>query len=101
MNNFSPKQLRDKNLDQPLKTEYIATTITQMLGFVGQMAVNGIQSDIELMIEKNKWRELDGYIFALSKIMKHDLAWACIEKSFANKKISVPPKYKPYFSNTQ
>jgi hypothetical protein len=98
MNSVS-KQLRERfrNQGQNPQSPEASEAAAEMLGFVSRMAVEAILADISKMLASAKMRELDGYIFALSRIMKHDLAWDCIKKSFEEKKMTIPAKYFEQF----
>lgn len=75
-------------------------TVATMLGLMGSIAVETIMTDISGMIDKNMFKELDGYIFALSRIMRHDMAWQCIVHSFAEKNEPIPAKYYSHFKQS-
>jgi len=74
-------------------------TVVNMLGLMGSIAADTIISDIQRMLDKNLNSQLDGYIFALSRIMRHDLAWQCISEAFRGKNKLVPDKYYPHFND--
>lgn len=76
-------------------------TVASMLGLMGSIAVETIMSDIGQMLDKKMYHELDGYILALSRIMRHDMAWQCIVHVFADKNEPVPAKYYPQFGQNQ
>ncbi len=97
------KELREQLSDKPEnKSEQIdPTTITKMLGFMGNVAAEMVITDIQQLIEKKLRQQLDGYIFALSRIMRHELAWKCIITAFSDKAEPVPQKYFPYFGKTK
>ncbi len=80
----------------PLKSQQ-SDGAAEMLGFVSRMANETLLADLRQMICKNQMRELDGYIFALSRITKHELAWDCISKAFADEKSTIPSKFYPLF----
>lgn len=101
-NSFS-KNLREQfqNTSAPdkdkTKETIAANEVSQMLGFIGSMAVDVVFSDLKQMIEKNKRTEIDGYVLALSRIMKHDIAFECIEHAFREKGEPMPKKYRSLF----
>lgn len=72
-------------------------SINALLNFIGNEAQKMITEDICDMIEKNMYRQLDGYVLSLSRIMKHETAWNCIIKAFANKNEPIPPCYYQQF----
>lgn len=72
-------------------------TVASMLGLMGSIAVETIMSDIGRMLDKKLFTELDGYVLALSRIMRHDMAWQCIIHVFADKNEPVPAKYYSQF----
>lgn len=75
-------------------------TVANMLGLMGSNAVESIMSDIEKMIDRNLRSELDGYVLALSRIMRHDLAWQCIVNIFGDKNLPIPHYYFGQFGKT-
>ena len=74
-------------------------SVATMLGLMGSMATEMIISDLGTMIDKKMQAQLDGYVLALSRIMRHDIAWQCVVKAFSDKKMSIPEKYGPQFGN--
>lgn len=83
---------KDNNKETILSSDIMAT-----LGLLGNMAQDAVVGDISNLIDAGMRKELDGYIFALSRIMKHDLAWESINKAFHCKKEPIPKKYFSYF----
>ena len=97
------KDLREQlsNTTEDKKEQVDPKTIKKMLGFMGNVAAEMIVTDIHQMIEKKLRQQLDGYIFALSRIVRHELAWKCITTAFADETEPVPQKYFPYFGKTK
>ena len=71
--------------------------VASMLGLMGSIAVETIMSDISRMLDKKLFTELDGYVLALSRIMRHDMAWQCIIHVFTDKNEPIPTKYYSEF----
>ena len=92
-----------KNNTEPVapKETVAATNISLMLGYIASMGVSSIIDDLDKMIKQNKRQEVDGYILALSRIMKHSIAFDCIQKAFTKNNEVVPGKYKNIFSATK
>lgn len=74
--------------------------IANMLGLMGANAVESIMSDITKMLDRNMRDTLDGYVLALSRIIRHDLAWKCIVHSFADANIPIPQGYYRQFDKS-
>lgn len=72
-------------------------TISNVLNFLSFATAETIAADIRYMLEKEHPQELDGYVFALSRLMKHDSAWAIITTAFSEQKSTIPPKYYKHF----
>lgn len=96
MSSFS-KQLREQ-VSTKHKETIPANEVSQMLGFIGSMAVDVVFNDLKQMIEKNKRAEIDGYVLALSRIMKHEIALECVEHAFREKGEPLPKKYNSLFT---
>lgn len=72
-------------------------SIATMLGLMGSIAIESIMADLKRMIEKSMHKEIDGYVLALSRIMRHDLAWQCIVQSFSESNEPIPSQYYSEF----
>lgn len=73
------------------------TSLSELLGITAVNMIDTITADIVAMIEKDYRRALEGYIFCLSRIMKHDMAWQCILDAFSKTGEKVPKKYYKQF----
>jgi len=96
------KQLREdisSEQPKPVPEKVDTATISQALGILGSTMTEIITSDIGQMIERDMRKEIDGYVLALSRIMRHDLGWKCVQNAFASKQETVPSKYKPQFND--
>jgi len=95
------KQLREDLAQEskPSPEKVDTATISQALGILGSAMTEIIASDIGQMIERDMRKEIDGYVLALSRIMRHDLGWKCIQNAFASKQETVPAKYKSQFND--
>lgn len=92
------KQLRDQFQEKTLPTVQ-AAEVSSMLGFIGSMAIDSIINDVKIMIEKDRRPEIDGYVLALSRIVKHDLALNAIQSAYKDKGEQIPKKYLDLFKN--
>lgn len=91
---------------EPSKTSEEATRLQTdaLAGLIGIVAMNAIETivgDIEVYIELGERKTLNGYINCLSKIMKHETAWHCIQDAFQKKSEPVPGKYYPMFGKSK
>lgn len=86
------KELREQ-ISRPTKNKIDSSAISDMLGFVGTMAVDFIKNDIKLLIQKDMRKELDGYVLALSRIVKHNIALDCVKIAYESCIEPVPKKY--------
>jgi len=93
------KQFREGIAQEQAKESQSNSSISQVLGIIGSTMTEVIESDIGKMIERDLRQEIDGYVLALSRIMRHDLGWKCILNAFASKQETVPAKYKSYFND--
>lgn len=71
-----------------------AKIIAEMLGFVAREAKETIISDIIFMLNKNLNKELDGYVYALSRIIEKKLMHECVTDAFLKCNIPIPEKYE-------
>lgn len=76
-----------------------AGSILEHLGVIGSNAAGQIISDIELMIERKLETQLDGYVLAISRVLKSTNAAHCIETAYKSKNMSVPDKYTSHLGN--
>jgi len=90
---FKPHLPRDRTNEKE--------TLANIIGLMGSMTIEVILSDINKMLESNKRENLDGYIFALSRLLRHDLAWQCIVEAFSDHNEPVPFKYYPQFGKNK
>ena len=90
------KELRQQLEQQtkPANEQRAAREIAEVLGIVARGAADAVIDDMVAMIAHAYWKQLDGYVLALSKIMAHDLAWECVLKAFERQKATPPPKYQ-------
>lgn len=72
-------------------------SVSQMLGFIASSALEGIVSDINNMLNNELFTELDGYVLALSRIVKHEIAWVCIKQAFEQSHQHLPKRYYSLF----
>ena len=70
-----------------------------MIGLMGDIAIEGVTKDMQQMISDGLRLPLDGYILALSRLMKHDTAWKCLVEAFSSKGESIPKRFYPLFGN--
>ncbi len=85
----------------PISSQPKKETLANIIGLMGSITIEVILSDINKMLEANKRENLDGYIFGLSRLLRHDLAWQCIVDAFADRNEPVPSKYYPQFGKTR
>lgn len=78
-----------------------ASKVAAILGFIGSSAAEMVTKDIEKLLDRNMLKELDGYVLAISKIMKHEIGWQCIVEAFAQKGKSIPQDYFKQFNMEQ
>lgn len=71
--------------------------VTEMLGFMSVIAYEGVKEDIKALLKEDYRKELEGYILALSRIMKHKDAWDCIQSAFKESNDHIPKKYYRLF----
>ncbi|RMD67065.1 hypothetical protein D6833_00700 [Candidatus Parcubacteria bacterium] len=97
------KNLRDRFLRTQAThdTREQADIVSEMLGFVGRLGAESVVSDIRSMLRKGYTKELDGYVLAISRIMKHELALACIRRAFNDVGLRVPDRYVKQFKATE
>lgn len=91
------QELRERFLKSERSTQPTSAVVGEMLGFIGRMAVETITADLSTLLSKGKHTEIDGYVFALSRIVAHDLAWGCISQAFASQNLTVPTRYAYLF----
>jgi len=77
------------------QTEDIATKA--ILGIVAEEMKEVIIADMSAMITKGYRKHLDGYVFCLSRIIKHSTAWECITIVFNKSNEPIPLKYYTQF----
>jgi hypothetical protein len=92
------RQMREKiaaqkEFDHKKASEHI----TRVLGFVANQHKEAIIHDIYTLLGKDRLRELDGYILALSRCMEHDLAWHCLSEAYQRVQKPTPDKYYKVF----
>lgn len=99
MDSYS-KKFRDQLIPQQTKPKekIPSSQVSQMLGFIGSMAYEVMLNDIKGMINKNMRTELDGYVFAISRVVKHDLALKCLQQAFKEMTEPLPQKYLSLFA---
>ena len=90
------KELRER-FSQPQKAQEQSASISEILGITAISMTETIIDDIVAMIKKDYILSLEGYIFCLSRIMKHEVAWKCIEVAFRKAKTRIPSKYYKQF----
>lgn len=96
------KELREQIHQQTKKPDArAAQEIAEVLGIVARAAIDGIIDDMRVMIKHSYWKQLDGYVLALSKVLAHDLAWDCTCKAFEQEKATPPPKYQTLLGRFQ
>lgn len=100
MQNKTQNQILREQFQSEKKTSIDPSAVYQMIGLMGNIAANTIILDIDEMISLEKRKELDGYVFALSRIMRHEAAWEYITEGFSRKKETVPERYAPYFGQS-
>ncbi len=93
------KDLQQEKFEDGLPVPDEKTSVANLIGLMGTMAVDTIVADIGHMIDKGLRKEIDGYVLALSRIMRHDFAWKCVVTAFAKKHEPTPSKYAPYFGD--
>ncbi len=94
----TPKELRERfarpeDIQSPL--------LSEVIGIISDDMREIIIADIEAMIDKKLRTAMEGYIFCLSRIMRHDLAWEYITAAFSSKNEKVPTKYYTQFGQTE
>jgi hypothetical protein len=72
-----------------------------MLGLMGDIAIEGVTKDMQRMIDDGLRTELNGYILALSRLMKHDTAWKCLIEAFSAKSESIPKRFYVLFGKSE
>lgn len=75
-------------------------TILGMLG-VEQYMVGTISRDLKQLIKKDNRVAIDGYVLAMSRIMKHAAAWDCLVKAFTESGETVPQKFQSMFGKSE
>ncbi len=76
----------------------IESTLSSLLGITYHNMNDILISDITKMIEDGQKYSLDGYVLCLSRIIKHELAWDCINAAFNKQKEHIPGKYYQLFN---
>lgn len=87
------QQLASDNKNDPQQKQ----KITEMLGFMSVLAYEGIKEDIRSFLKEGYQKELDGYVLALSRMMKHKDAWDCIYNAFKETSNHLPNRYYKLF----
>jgi hypothetical protein len=91
--NSSIKKLREQ-FQKPVHDTKI---VADVLGIIKDEMQESIIADLTAMIDKSYRAALEGYIYCLSRIVRHDVGWTCIIKAFAAKNEQVPKKYYAQF----
>lgn len=71
-----------------------AKIVAEVLGFISREAKDTIIKDISFMLEKELSKELDGYVYALTRIVEKTLMKECIIEAFAKCNMPIPDKYE-------
>ena len=82
----------EKAPDKPTKAQ-----TKSALGFVLATAEETLISDICKMLREKQMHSLEGYVFCLSRVVKHDEAWHCVCEAFRKCNVPVPGKYYSLF----
>lgn len=93
------KDLRQE-FSQPEESAIDHAAVSRMLGITAANMLETISTDIAFMIDNGRRDTLEGYIFCLSRIMSHKMAWRCISETFAEKEETVPDDYRSLFGQT-
>lgn len=68
---------------------------------MGDIAVEGVTLDLQKMIDEGLRIQLDGYVLALSRLMKHKTAWKCLVESFSSRNESIPKRFYKLFGQPE
>jgi len=91
------KTAQETNQKSSVKSE----DVVAMIGLMGAFAMETVVTDLSRMIDKNLRKEVDGYVLALSRIMRRDFAWECIKNVFKSKNEPIPAEYYGHFGQTK
>lgn len=92
------KELRERFAQPEEKdTSGISPIIAEALGIASEDLEEVIVGDISAMIDKGFRRNMEGYIFCLSRILDHAKCWKYINRAFNNRNEKVPGRYHQQF----
>ena len=91
------QQFAQENKQKPDNVQKQTSALSELLGITAMNMVNTITDDIANMIQTGYTKEIEGYILCLSRIMKHDTAWECIQDGFKRTNEKIPQKYYALF----
>lgn len=98
----SPTRELQQQFNSDIKNPPIdASVFSEMLGITFNNQVETIIDDISSMIKSDYRKALDGYILCLSRIIKHNIAWTCIERGFSQENEKIPSKYYVKFNQNE
>ena len=93
------RQMREQiSATQDFDHKKVSEHVANSLGFIATQHKDAIIHDINQLVQKDRLRELDGYILALSRCMEHDLAWHCLSEVYQLCLRPIPDKYYLIFN---
>ena len=93
----TPRELRERFSKPDQETSPVHVNVKEILGIVSTEMSDIITADIAAMLEKSYTKSMEGYIFCLSRIINHDIAWQSIAAAFSQNNEDVPKKYYKQF----
>lgn len=72
--------------------------VANMIGLTMANMDDVVRDDIYNFITNGRRETLDGYVFCLSRLMSHEVAWRAIGTAFKKSGEKVPSKYEKMFS---
>ena len=100
MSESQEQKAQSQNKDVPNDVPNDAP-VADMISLMGDIAIEGVTKDMQKMIDGGFRMSLDGYVLALSRLMKHDTAWKCLVEAFSSKGESIPKRFYPMFGRSE
>ena len=67
--------------------------VLEKVGLLSDITISTISSDVETYLLQNKINELDGYVYAVSRLVNHKFGLDAVKQAFQKLKMPVDPKY--------